>query len=103
MAKKISPEAAAKPQGSGGPDPDKVRDFASRIGAAKQELDEVRGTHNEIFKEVEDAGIHKAAFKAALKLHGMEDAKAQEWLREFDSYCHIFGVHDQGKLDLAAE
>ena len=54
-----------------------------------------------LFKNAEnDHGINRMALKQAIKLKNMEPLKRAEWMRAFESYCHILGVDAQHELEL---
>ena len=86
-----------------GPDADKLKRYAGRITKAKQEMDDCRMAHAEIYGEAKEDGFHNGALKLALKLKNQEATKTADFLRAFEQYCHILGVNAQmDMLDEAA-
>lgn len=90
-----------KPMGYGEIDPDKLRALVGRLKHMKAEMDEARGEMGNAFKNAEnDLGINRMALKQAIRLEGMDPLKRADWLRSFESYCHILGIDAQAELDL---
>ena len=96
MGEKVT--AITTTNGDGSVDAGVLKTFAGRVERAKRNVDEQREFQNEIYKAVDAAGIHRQALKAVLKLKGMESSQAQDFMRAFDSYAHILGLHDQTDL-----
>ena len=88
-------------RGDGSVDPDVLKGIVANIESCKAEMDEQRTDMANLFKNAEnDHGINRMALKQAIKLKNMEALKRADWLRSFESYCHILGVDAQGELDL---
>lgn len=91
-----------KNMGAGGVDPDALKRLVSQIKSMKSDMDDARSEMGTLYKNAEnDHGINRMALKQAIKLEGMEPLKRAEWLRSFESYCHILGVDAQTELELA--
>ena len=87
--------------GDGSIDPDKLRELVARIDTMKADMDDARSEMGSLYKHAEDdLGINRMALKQAIKLKNMEALKRSDWLRSFQSYCHILGVDAQAELDL---
>ena len=91
-------------RGDGSIDPEIVKQLARDVDSAKAVLDDGRSEMGNLYKNAEnDHGIHRQAFKWANKLATMEPLKRANWLRSFQSYCHILGVDAQHELDLGGD
>ena len=82
-------------------DGSRVQHLAREIETAKAETAATREWLNEALDAGEEAGIHKAALKLAVKVKAMEPLKAQAFTRAFAAYCDVLGVDDQ--LDMLAQ
>lgn len=76
-------------------DADKLRTFAANISATKADMDEARGEYGQLFKQLEDAGFNKAAFKFATKIKGMDSLKGQGQVVDLLGYLLALGVFEQ--------
>ena len=73
--------------------PDKLCELVARIDTMKADMDDARSEMGSLYKHAEDdLGINRMALKQAIKLKNMEALKRSDWLRSFQSYCHILGV-----------
>ncbi len=75
-----------------------VLKFASRISALKQRLDDTAAENTTIWKEFEEAGGNKAAFKAVMKLKNQDQAKTADFQFHFDFYADVIGLVIQPDL-----
>lgn len=101
MPKSTNGSGDAKPaKAHYGPDIDekKVKQFASSIGAARQDLDDATMAHAEEWKAAEEAGIHRAALKHVLRLKKQDAAKSRDFQTHFDAYADILGLNAQLEL-----
>jgi len=74
-----------------------VKKFAADIISEKSKMDKHRGEIGQHFKQFEDKGGHKKAFKAALALDNMETSEAQDFLRSFNRYMSVLGITERLK------
>ena len=92
------------------PKPDKVEEVASMdFDRAKklyfEDIKPARSKASEHMQEVSTAfkavkkscGIQPGAMKAAIKLHEMEDAKRENWLRAFNGYLRAVNIDPDPK------
>ena len=97
MPKSTNGKSTPEPETHYGPgiDADKVKQFASNIGAARQDLDGATMAHAEAWKAAEEAGIHKAALKHVLKLKKQDAAKSRDFHTHVEAYADILGLNAQ--------
>lgn len=89
-------------KGDGSIDPDVLKKLVADIDSARSDMDDARSEMGTLFKNAEnDHGINRMALKQAIKLKNMELLKRAEWIRCFETYCHILGVDAQSELKLA--
>ncbi|WP_428029785.1 hypothetical protein [Ancylobacter sp.] len=75
--------------------------LVSRVGAMNSKMATQRGEIGSFIKDAEEThGIHRGAFKLVLKLDGMEDLKAKDFLRSFDLYREYLKLDQRGTSDL---
>ena len=85
--------------GAGDIVPDKLKQIVRAYEDHKGEMDEARGEIGALLKDAESThGLHRAAFKQAVKLKNSAPEKCADFLRAFDSYRHILGLDDQVDL-----
>lgn len=75
-----------------------VRKFAARLSSTKQRLDDVRMSNAQAWKEFEDAGGNKAAFKAVMKLKNQDAAKTADYQFHFEFYAEVLGLEIDPEL-----
>lgn len=76
-----------------------LKSLASSIGAMKADMDEARGEMGSAIKNAEEAhGVHRQAFKLALRLRNMEDAPRADFLRSLNDYIAKLGLDAQADL-----
>lgn len=85
-------------KGSGGINPDHVKQALRDLNSNDTDMQELRGDRSGIMKLFEDRGGHKGALRLVAKLKRMEATAVDEFLRCFESYCHIAGLLDQTNL-----
>ena len=91
-----------KKMGDNANDPDALKSLVSQIKSMKSDMDDARSEMGTLYKNAEnDLGINRMALKQAIKLESMKPLKRAEWLRSFESYCHVLGVDAQAELELA--
>lgn len=78
--------------------PAKLEKTAKSVEKLKADMDKIRGDLGSEFKQFEEDGGHKLAFKLALKVKSMATIQAQEFIRSFEQYCHELGIYDQHDL-----
>ena len=76
----------------------KIKKYAAAISSAKTKCDDANMARAGLFKQAEDAGLHRDALKLATKLSGQDPAKRADFLRAFDRYREVLGLDDQGDL-----
>lgn len=82
-----------KPRIAGGDVPqEKLLNYAGRVASLHEDIQGIRGDLSSVLKEAEDVGIHKAAFKLAIKLRQQTEEKRADFLRAFDDYRAKFGL-----------
>lgn len=82
-------------------DAETLQRVASKMEAGKEGVDEARTEMARIQKAAQnDHHINTMVLKQVLKLKSMSALKRSAWLRDFETYCNILGVRDQGELDL---
>lgn len=75
----------------------------SRAASMNSKMAETRGELGSFIKDAEEThGIHRGAFKLALKLHNMEDLKMKDFLRGFDLYREYLKLDTRAAQDLLA-
>lgn len=74
---------------------DAVVKAARHINSYKADMDKARGELGQIYKQFEEDGGHKKAFKDALKMQNMEPISAQEYWRSLNQYMKDLGIFDQ--------
>lgn len=73
----------------------------SRAQSINADLAESRGDMGAFIKDAEEThGIHRAAFKLAVKLDRMEQAKLADFLRGFDLYREYLKLDDRTQGDM---
>lgn len=75
-----------------------VNKFAARLSSTKQRLDDVRMENATAWKEFEEAGGNKAAFKAVMKLKNQDAAKTADYQFHFDFYAEVLGLEIDPEL-----
>lgn len=78
-------------------DADKLRKYAADVSASKADMDEARGEVGQLFKQIEDDGFDKAAFKFATKIKKMDSLKGQGLIVDLLAYMlalDVFGQFD---------
>lgn len=76
---------------------EKLRKYAADVSASKADMDEARGEVGQIFKQIEDDGFDKAAFKFATKVKKMDSLKGQGLIVDLLAYMlalDVFGQFD---------
>lgn len=84
---------ANAPENVGGVTKKQLSLFGDRFATLKAEADVVRSSQSTLMKEIEESGLVKAAFKAAMKLRDMEESRAAAWLNGFEDCCERLGVN----------
>lgn len=75
--------------------------LVSRVGSMNSKMATTRGELGSFVKDAEEThGIHRGAFKLAVKLHGMDDLKMKDFLRGFDLYREYLKLDTRGNSDL---
>lgn len=96
MAEKLKSGASGKHTGV---HPEVLKSLASQCAAMKADMDESRGELGAKIKDAEEThGIHRGAFKLALKLRNMEDAPRADFLRALNDYIDKMGLRAQADL-----
>ncbi|MDE2105322.1 MAG: hypothetical protein KGL39_49305 [Patescibacteria group bacterium] len=80
-----------------------LKKFSKEYSSLKSKMDDARSPVGTLFKEFEEKGGHKAAFKIAHKIADMESLKAQDFWRSLGHYLTVLGVFDQHDLIEHAE
>ncbi len=96
MAKKVN--GGGKVVYAPGIDAEKVKSHSNSIKILKQALDDARMDHAQAWKDVEEAGIHKAALKHVLKLKGQAETKTRDFQTHAEAYADILGLNKQLEL-----
>lgn len=76
---------------------EKLRKFAADISAEKSNMDEARGEVGQLFKQLEESGFDKSAFKFATKVKKMDSLKGQGLIVDLLAYMlalDVFGQFD---------
>ncbi len=77
--------------------------LVSRVSTMNSKMSETRGELGSFIKDAEEThGIHRGAFKLAVKLHNMEDLKMKDFLRGFDLYREYLKLDTRAAQDLLA-
>ena len=76
----------------------KIKKYVAAISSAKSKCDDANMVRAGLFKQAEDAGLHREALKLAAKLGGWDAAKRADFLRAWDHYREVIGLDDQGDL-----
>lgn len=75
--------------------------LVSRAASINSKMATQRGEIGTLMKDAEEThGVHRGAFKLALKLNGMEDLKMKDFLRSFDIYREYLKLDTRGTSDL---
>lgn len=75
--------------------------LVSRAASMQSKAATARGEIGSLMKDAEEThGVHRGAFKLALKLDGMEDLKAKDFLRSFDLYREYLKLDERGTSDM---
>lgn len=75
--------------------------LVSRAASHNSKMATTRGEMGTLMKDAEEThGVHRGAFKLALKLDGMEDLKAKDFLRSFDLYREYLKLDERGTSDM---
>lgn len=75
--------------------------LVSRAASFNSKMATTRGEMGTLMKDAEEThGVHRGAFKLALKLNGMEDLKMKDFLRSFDIYREYLKLDTRGTSDL---
>lgn len=82
----------------GGASVQELNKWADVIEAQQSKMEKIRGDMSADYKSIEENGIHKKAFKDALKIRAMAADEARDYLKALHSYIDGFGVSEQ--LDL---
>jgi len=72
-----------------------ARDIQSAHGSSAEASMEVARLYREA---ANSAGVHRGAFKLALKLQRQDPAKVTDFLRAFDTYRGLLGLEAQGDM-----
>ena len=90
----------AETNGSSAPtvSPKTVKLHAGKISRSKADLDGARMAHASLWGTAEKVGIHRAAFKAVLKLRDMEASTRDDYMRAFRQYAADLDVFAQGDM-----
>lgn len=76
----------------------KVKKFATDIGAAAQKLSNATMSHAELWQKFENEGGNRAALKHCLKLKKQDVAKSADYQHHSQFYSTVLGLDDQMKL-----
>jgi hypothetical protein len=75
--------------------------LVSRAASMQSKAATARGEIGSLMKDAEEThGVHRGAFKLALKLDGMEDLKMKDFLRSFDLYREYLKLDTRGTSDM---
>lgn len=75
--------------------------LVSRAASYNSKMATTRGDLGTLMKDAEEThGVHRGAFKLALKLDGMEDLKMKDFLRSFDLYREYLKLDTRGTADM---
>lgn len=75
--------------------------LVSRAASFNSKMATTRGEMGALMKDAEEThGVHRGAFKLALKLNGMEDLKMKDFLRSFDIYREYLKLDTRGTSDM---
>lgn len=75
--------------------------LVSRAASINSKMATQRGEIGTLMKDAEEThGVHRGAFKLALKLNGMEDLKMKDFLRSFDIYREYLKLDTRGTSDM---
>lgn len=75
--------------------------LVSRAASINAKMASERGNIGTLMKDAEEThGVHRGAFKLALKLDRMEDLKMKDFLRSFDLYREYLKLDTRGTSDL---
>ena len=82
-------------------DADSLHKLAADRDAAKSDADDARSAMENVLKGAEnDHGVHRQAFKWAMRLRDMESTKRAAQLTHLRYYVHVFGLDAQHELQL---
>lgn len=98
MAEDIKKAAAKHREGENLPDKATFDQYRARYENLETQSSNVSQDRKELLEEAEGKGLHKKAFKDAIKLKKDNEGSAASYLAHFDLYCEHLGLRAQGDL-----